>query len=136
MPKIFTDFRGMIANLKKCDFFPAFEKEMKIYWDNSKVIDKFREIVWNTVELGSIGDLMLIFDIQLKLDVSHDSKNHVLNPTLELLFIGAQLLPDCLWSEISWQNFMAKLDYNQRSAIPEGTPMGEDTTTTIRILLN
>jgi hypothetical protein len=31
---------------------------------------------------------------------------------------------------------MAELDYDQRIAMPEGTPVGEDNTSTIRILLN
>ena len=50
----------------------------------------------------------------------------------EALSLGATFLPDLLWA----RNFMEELDYDQRSVMPEGTPVGEDNTSTIKILQN
>jgi hypothetical protein len=78
----------------------------------------------HTIHMGGGGAVMM------------ESKKQTLTPTSstdsELLSLGALLLPDLLWA----RNFMAELDYDQRSAMPEGTPVGEDNTSTIRILLN
>jgi hypothetical protein len=68
--------------------------------------------------------------------VMADSKKQTITGTsstdTELIALAKPFLPDLLWA----QNFMFELDYDQRSAMPEGTPVGEDNTSTIKILQN
>ena len=77
-----------------------------------------------TIHMGGGGAVMM------------ESKKQTITATSstdsELLALGALLLPDLLWA----RNFMAELDYSQKSAMPDGTPVGEDNTSTIKILLN
>ncbi len=50
----------------------------------------------------------------------------------ELLAAGQLLLPNLQWA----RNFLFELGYDQRSVMPNGTPVGEDNTSTIKALVN
>lgn len=57
-----------------CTTLFAFEKEMKHYWDTDTVMKSFFDIDLESIDPNSIGDLMLIFEIQINPNYSHKFK--------------------------------------------------------------
>jgi hypothetical protein len=67
--------------------------------------------------------------------VAMDTKKQTLTPqssTESEIYGNAFMLPKLIWS----RNVCYELSYDQRSVMPKGTPVGEDNTSTMRIISN